>query len=94
MCAGTQCCKETIEDMKNLPLKRGDLVRMSRAHKEALKANHCAPHVREFGRCIGVVQGPVDWGNGTFGPEVDVRWKPSRLRYMYSQEDLVVVKRS
>ena len=84
---------------RNLPLKRGDLVRMSQAHKDALIANHCRPHVREFGRCIGVVQGPMDYGPGedgepVLGPEVDVRWKPSRLRYGYHPDQLVIVKRS
>lgn len=47
-------------------------------------------HVEEFGDCVGVVQGPLDYGSQR-GPEVDVSWKPSNLRYGYAPEDLVGV---
>jgi len=34
--------------------------------------------VDEFGHCIGVVEGLVDYGNSS-GPEADVRWMPKEL---------------
>lgn len=63
------------------------IVRMTGKCKEKLVANGCAGHVEEFGNCVGVVLGPVDYGD-TVGPEVDVRWQPSRLRYAYHPSDL------
>jgi hypothetical protein len=55
-------------------------------------------HVEEFGGCVGVIQGPTDYNNckpdahdydpAKVGPEVDVRWEPSNLRYAYLPEDL------
>lgn len=49
-------------------------------------------HIEEFGNCVGIVEGPVDFGNGNLGPEVDVRWLPSQLRYGYDpNRDLVRV---
>jgi hypothetical protein len=57
--------------------------------------------VREFGRCIGVILGPVDYNNckpgdpeydpSKIGPELDVRWQPSGLRYGYDPSDLEIV---
>lgn len=54
--------------------------------------------VREFGRCVGVVECPTDYNNvnpghpdydpDKVGPEVDVRWLPSCLRYAYDPADL------
>ena len=81
---------------KQPPLKRGDLVRMTHQFKSLMKSGQSFSklHIKEFGRCVGMVLGPVDWANGTFGPEIDVRWKPSGLRYMYSIESLQVVRRS
>ena len=46
-------------------------------------------HVKEFEDCTGIVIGPVEWGSGTSGPEVDVRWQPSNLRYAYLPDRLV-----
>ncbi|HEX4513526.1 MAG TPA: hypothetical protein VH054_08320 [Polyangiaceae bacterium] len=53
-------------------------------------------HVREFGHCIGIVDGPIDWNDvgpghpaydpAKLGPEIDVRWQPSNLRYGYDPE--------
>lgn len=86
--------------MKHIDLKRGDLVRMKHTHKSALKANGCSQHVWMYGRCVGVVLGPIDYGNGIVGPEVDVRWKVprnrwwSRGRYGYNPDELLIVKRS
>lgn len=70
-------------------LKKGDRVRMGDRLKWKLRKNGSGEHVREFGDCVGVVDGPVDWQNGDFGPELDVRWQPSNLRYMYAPDDLV-----
>ena len=87
--------------MKSPTLKRGDLVRMNYKFKSIMKAKYSIDgsvsswrHIKEFGRCIGVIQGLVDWGNGKFGPEYDVRWKPSKLRYCYHPDNLDIVKRS
>ena len=63
---------------------------MSQALKEALRRNDSGEHVNEFGDCIGIVQGSVDWGDEV-GPEVDVRWQPSDLRYCYHPNELVAV---
>ena len=50
----------------------------------------CPNHVTEFGDCVGVVEGLVDYGSSK-GPEVDVRWKPAGWRYAYHPRDLEVV---
>lgn len=68
----------------------GTNVRMGEAIKKQLVANGCAEHVEEFGDCVGVVEGPTDYGTSR-GPEVDVRWQPSNLRYAYHPEELVEV---
>jgi hypothetical protein len=88
-------------------LKRGDLVRMTHQFKSLMSVGqwvdgedgrHWRPnsraHIKEFGRKIGVVLGLVDWGNGNIGPEYDVRWKHTKLKYAYAQEDLQIVRRS
>lgn len=62
----------------------GTRVRMSESLKSGLIANGCAEHVAEFGDCVGVVIGPFD--DGLAGPDVDVRWEPSGLRYGYQIE--------
>jgi hypothetical protein len=65
-------------------LKKGDLVRVT-----AL----CYSRHREFLNCIGVVEGLVDYGTHEgekiLGPEFDVRWRPSNLRYGYKANELV-----
>lgn len=58
-------------------------------------------HVEEFGDCVGIVQGPVDYNNvppdhpeydpRSVGPEVDVRWQPSNLRYGYHPDELELI---
>lgn len=70
----------------------GDRVKMAATVKNQLRLNGCSEHVEEFGDCVGVVEGPVDYGNGVIGPELDVRWEPSRLRYAYSPEHLESVE--
>lgn len=72
-------------------MKAGDLVRMSDIFKHQLSFNGSCQHVEEFGKCIGVVIGPANLG-GKPGPEVDVKWRPSNLRYAYHPDNLVKVK--
>jgi len=82
-----------------MPVKPGTHVRMSQELKDKMRARS-GRHIREFGRCVGIVEGPVDWNKpgesdpAKFGPAVDVRWHPSNLRYMYDPEDLEEVTRS
>lgn len=68
-------------------MKPGDVVRMNAACKRALFKTGSHDHVREFGRCYGVVLGLTDYGNQQ-GPEWDVRWQPSDLRYTYDEKYL------
>jgi len=71
-------------------MKPGTQVKMSQSLKETFKKNGCNDHVMEFGNCVGIVQGYTDYGS-QMGPEVDVRWSPSNLRYAYHPNDLIVV---
>lgn len=68
----------------------GTVVRMNAACKRALFATDSHAHVKEFGRCYGYVEGLVDYGNQQ-GPELNVRWMPSKLRYAYAPEHLQTV---
>ncbi len=55
-------------------------------------------HLKEFGDSIGIVDGLIDYNNcnpsdaeydqAKIGPEVNVRWLPSNLRYGYHPDDL------
>lgn len=47
---------------------------------------HSKDHIAEFGDCIGIVEDLVQWSTETVGPEVNVRWQPSNLRYCYDPE--------
>jgi hypothetical protein len=62
---------------------------MSQEIKQLFIANGSHEHVEEFGDCVGVVIGPVDYGDGAIYPEVDVRWQPSNLKYAYDAKYLV-----
>lgn len=73
-------------------MKPGTKVIMSQVLKDKLRKNGSSAHVKEFGKCIGIVDGLMDFGNGILGPEVDVRWQPSKLRYGYHPDDLEIVK--
>lgn len=74
---------------------------MSEALKAVLSMNDSLEHVQEFGECIGIVEGPTDFNPchpgedgydlNKLGPEVDVRWLPSNLRYAYHPKYLVQV---
>ncbi len=70
-------------------MKPGTKVIMSTQLKKNLISNNCQGHVREFGGCIGIVEDLVDFGTQK-GPEVNVRWQPSNLRYAYHPKDLIV----
>ena len=72
-------------------MKTGTVVRMSEEFKQVMIGNGCAEHVEEFGDCEGIVEGLMDYGKQQ-GPEVDVRWVPSMLRYGYHPDDLVVIR--
>lgn len=72
-------------------MKPGDIVRMNAACKQALFKTGSHEHVKEFCRCYGVVIGLTDYGN-QLGPEWDVRWQPSNLRYAYAEEYLAPAK--
>ncbi len=71
-------------------MKPGTRVKMSQALKDTLKRNGSSDHVHEFGNCVGIVQELANFG-GQFGPEIDVRWQPSNLRYAYHPSQLVIV---
>lgn len=64
---------------------------MSEELKRKLRASGSGEHVDEFGECVGVVQGLLDYGSQQ-GPEVDVRWQPSNLRYGYLPEELILAE--
>ena len=72
-------------------MKPGTKVRMTEELKRVFRLNNCAAHVEEFGDCVGIVEGPVDYGT-TSGPELDVRWQPSNLRYAYDPKYLRIVE--
>jgi hypothetical protein len=68
----------------------GTRVRMTEDHKVRFHRNpENRSHLKEFGECTGTVEGYVDWGS-QLGPELDVRWQPSNLRYCYHPSDLEV----
>ena len=67
----------------------GDLVRMTEKIKEQLMNNDSIEHVEEFGNCEGIVIGYTDEGHDDY---LDVRWKPSNLRYGYPVDGLEKVK--
>lgn len=69
-------------------MRPGTKVRMSDEIKRLLIANGSHEHVEEFGDCDGIVVGLVDYGN-SIGPDIDVRWQPSNLKYMYEPQHLV-----
>lgn len=86
-----------------LPIPKGTRVRMSPDLKRRMReiqpsGLHSRQHVKEFGRCVGIVEGFVDYNNcqpsdpaydvRKIGPEVEVRWRPSMLRYAYHPDQL------
>jgi len=71
-------------------IAKGTKVRMTQDLKDGLMKNGCHEHVEEFGECIGIVQGPVNYGTQK-GPEFDVYWQPSNLHYAYHPKYLEIV---
>ncbi len=72
-------------------MKKGDKVKLSEKFKEAMINSGCGEHVGEFGDCEGIVEDQA-FENGE-GNEVNVRWQPSQLRYMYDPVmDLIKIK--
>lgn len=67
--------------------RAGDKVCMTELLKEEFRANLCEDHVQEFGDCVGTVIGLTDFGDRV-GPELDIEWDPSGVRYSYWPEDL------
>lgn len=82
----------------NRKIKTGDVVKMSEHLKQTLISNDCKEHVDEFGECEGTVEDLINYNsNGEndknkIGPEFNVRWKPSMLRYGYNPKDLIKIK--
>jgi hypothetical protein len=72
--------------MKGREIKRGDLVRMSKKFISDMLTGESKDHINEFKDCFGRVEGPC-YPNGE-GPELDVRWIPSGLKYGYHPENL------
>ena len=67
----------------------GKKVRMNDSYKEHWRPGS-PDHVAEFENQIGVVECLMDFGTSN-GPEMDVRWQPSRLHYGYLPSELEVV---
>jgi hypothetical protein len=71
---------------------------MTAAAKRLMRERGDNAHVVEFGECVGVVECLTDYNNckpgepgydvAKVGPEVDVRWQPSNLRYGYDTKAL------
>lgn len=70
----------------------GDTVRMTFDFKKRAREVGNGAHIDEFGDCIGRVAGPVKYGAGAYGPELNVRWRPSKLRYAYHPHQLTHVE--
>jgi len=85
-----QCCRFLPLTVPRCNMQAGTKVRMKEAYKQELIANGCAEHTAEFFDCVGIVEGPIDYGSFK-GPEVDVRWQPSNFRYGYHPDNLEVV---
>ena len=79
-------------------IKSGDKVKMCDSLKYSLIKNGCKEHVEEFSNCVGIVEDYVNYNNdgendqNKIGPEFNVRWFPSKLRYGYLPEDLIKIK--
>lgn len=69
-------------------MKPGTRVKMSEHLKKKLRT-YSPEHVVEFGKCEGLVECLTNYGSCE-GPEVDVRWFPSKLRYAYHPADLEI----
>jgi hypothetical protein len=82
-------------------MEPGTQVMMTEDFKSLMRANGSRGHIDEFGACVGIVEGLLDYNNPgsphdprKVGPELDVRWQPSNLRYGYHPENLRIVAKS
>ena len=67
----------------------GKTVRLTETYKQLLlkELKDGQPnHAKEFGHSVGIVESFID-----YGPEVDVRWQPTQLRYAYHPDHLEVL---
>lgn len=81
------------EDLKTL--LRGECGKLGRHIEEPPYSDDgcmacSSEHVEEFGDCIGIVIGLTFYMTNVSGPEVDVIWQPSNLRYAYDPDMLVI----
>jgi hypothetical protein len=77
-----------------MSIPKGTKVKMSEEMKYRLRENGSEEHIVEFGECEGIVEGLVSWDENSDtppGPEVNVRWQPSGLKYAYHPDDLQVL---
>ena len=76
-----------------MKLRTGDLVKMSEELKAGLMKNGSEAHALEFGNCEGIVEDRM-FPNlpEKDAPEVNVRWLPSKLRYGYDSDELILIK--
>lgn len=88
----------TLEPVPAGVFGRGEKVRLTAAAKARMKGTPgLARNAAEFGDCVGIIDGLIVYKEGNVleakveGPEYDVRWQPSGLRYAYAPEDLELV---
>lgn len=83
--------------VNNMNIKKGDIVKMSWKLRFALLKSKSFGHLFEFAFCKGIVGDLVNYNNDNenhsekLGPEINVRWQPSNLRYCYLPEELIRV---
>jgi len=65
-------------------LKIGDFVKMTQRAVEVFWV-HSPDHVHEFGGCTGIVVGFMFDDTDEY---LDVRWRPSNLKYGYHRDEL------
>lgn len=74
---------------------KGDIVKMSWTLRFKLLFRGNFRHLFEFGFRKGIVEDFVNYNNenenlkAKIGPEINIRWLPSKLRYCYLPEELV-----
>ena len=78
-------------------LRKGDLVMMTKDLKTIMQLNGSGEHVKEFGECVGLVDGLTNNNNDgeydlyKIGPEVEVYWLPHMIRFAYMPRHLVKI---
>jgi hypothetical protein len=66
-------------------------VRMTDACRRRLISTGAADHAADFGDCVGTVEPVVLVGRLADG-DVEVRWQPSGLKYVYARDELEPVE--